>query len=174
MTLVRIVELDATEASKQIGQTLQQTHHALQSKDTEGALDGLVGALGLALQLGPAATVRVLIEAVTVAREMAQRQDADAISALGPALVALTNQVREAGALPGTPVMEAWAAVAAGLGALLGEVGLLLTMDPSRRSTMMMNASIRAALLDDASHERLGLGAWLDELAGDLREGNPA
>jgi hypothetical protein len=39
---------------------------------------------------------------------------------------------------------------------------------------MMMNASIRAALLDDASHERLGLGAWLDELAGDLREGNPA
>ncbi len=166
----RVIELDATEASEQIGQTLQQSHHALQSRDIESALDGFVSALGLALQSGPEATAKVLDEAVAAAREMARQQDADALSALGPALVALINQVRDAGALPRTRVMEAWAVVASGLGALLGELGLLLSMPPNRRSSMMANASTRAACLDDATGDLFGLGDWLDEIASDLQE----
>ena len=170
MSSPRMIELCAIEASDEIGRTLLQSQHALQSGDLENALDGFVRALGLALQLGPAATAEVLIEAVAAAREMARGQDADALSALGPALVSLTIQVREAGALPGTPVMEAWAAVASGLGALFGELGLILAMTPNSRSSMMMNAATRATYLDDATGDFFGLGDWLDEIAGDLRE----
>ena len=170
----RMIELDATEASEQIGQTLRQSHHALQSGDLESALDGFVSALGLALQLGPAATAKVLVEAISAAREMARQQDADALSALGPELVALINQVRDADALPGTMVMEAWAVVASGLGALLGELGLILSIAPSRRSRMMANASARAAHLDDATDNLFSLGDWLDEIAGDLQEDRSA
>ena len=164
----QMVELSATQASAQIRQALQKAHHAVHSNDLETTLDCLVSALGLALQLGPAATERVLVEAVAAAREMARQRDANALSSLGPALVALTNQVREASALPSTAVMEAWASVAFGLGTLFGELGLVLAIAPDSRSGMMTNTAIRARSLDDATGKRFELGDWLDELAGDL------
>jgi hypothetical protein len=89
-------------------------------------------------------------------------------------LVALTDQVREASALPGTAVMDAWTGVASGLGALFGELGLVLAIAPVIRSGMMTNAAIRARLLDGATGNRFELGDWLDELAGDLLEDDPA
>jgi hypothetical protein len=168
------VELSATEASEQIRQALQKARRALHSNDLETLLDYLVSALGLALQLGPAATEKVLGEAVAAAREMARQRDANALSALGPALVALTNQVHEANALPRTSVMDAWAAVASGLGALFGELGLVLAIDPHSRSGTMTNTVIRAHLLDDATGNRFELGDWLDEIADDLLEDEPA
>ncbi len=163
MTSHRMIELSAPQASEQIWQALQRTHLALRSRNLEAALDELVSALGLALQLGPAATEMVLAEAVAAARELARRRDANALSALGPALVGLSLQVREAGVLPKTPVMEAWALVVSGLGALLGELGLILSIARDHRSGMMVNASVRAASLDDATGGLFGLGDWLDE-----------
>ena len=167
MTSHRTLELSAPEASEQIRQALQRTQFALCNSDLEAALDELVSALGLALQLGPAATEMVLAEAVAAAREMARQRDAIALSALGPALVGLSHQVREAGVLPETAVMEAWAVVVSGLGALIGELGLVLHMACDHRSGMIANASIRAASLDDATGGLFELGDWLDEIAGD-------
>lgn len=167
MTSPRIIELSAREASEQIRQALQQTHLALRSDDLEAALDELVGALGLALQFGPAATEMVLTEAMAAAREMARQRDTNALSALGPALVGLTHQVRAAGALPKTAVMDAWAEIVSGLGALLGELGLVLAITRNCRSDMLTNVSVRAALLDDATDGLFELGDWLDEIASD-------
>lgn len=168
------VELSATEASQRIWQELQQAQNALQSDDLETALDRFVRAMGLALQLGPAASERVLAETVAAARVMTRQQNANALSALGPTLVGLTNQVREAGALPDTAVMEAWAAVAIGLGKLYSQLGLALAIAPSRRSGMIADASTRALLLDDATGNLFGLTIWLNELALELEEERPS
>ncbi len=159
--------MSASQASEQIQRARQRTHLALRSGDLEAALDELVSALGLALQLGPAATEMVLAEAVAAAREMAQQRDANALSTLGPALVGLTHQVREAGVLPRTKVMEAWAVVVSGLGALFGELGLALGMARNARLGMMTNASVRAASLDDATGGLFELGDWLAEIVSD-------
>lgn len=166
----KMVELSAAEASEQIRQALQRANLAFQSRDVERTLDEFVGALGLALQLGPAPTERVLAEAVASAREMARQQDTDALSALGPALVGLSNQVHETGALPKTAVMEAWAAVASDLGTLFGQLGLALTIAADCRSNMMASASTRALLLDDATGYLFGLADLVDELGDDLQE----
>ncbi len=174
MIAPQIVELSAGEASEQIQQTLEQAHGALYSNDLDKALDGLTGALGLALQLGPAATERVLTEAVAAAREMASKRDAYALSALGPAVVGLANQVRQAGALPNGKVMEAWTEVTFGLGALFGEIGLVMAIAPSRRSGLITNAAIRAHSLDDATGNTFELANWLDKVADDLLEDEAA
>ena len=173
MTLPHAVELSATEASELIQQELREAHHAFHTADLESALDRYVGALGLALQLGPAATQRVLSEVMEAALEMARQHNADAVSALGPALLGLTNRVREAGALPPTAVMEAWAEVACGLGMLLGQIGLALAIAPQHRSDMITNASTRAKLLDDATGNLFGLALWFGEMAAHLREDEP-
>ncbi|NIV32411.1 MAG: hypothetical protein GWN58_24110 [Anaerolineae bacterium] len=174
MSSPQMVELFATEASTQIRQALQKARSALLSNDRETMLDSLVSALGLALQLGPAATERALAEVMAAARELARQRDADALSTLGPALVALIDQVREARALPSTAVMEAWAAVASGLGALFGELGLVLAIAPDSRLGMMTNAALRARFLDGVTDDRFEIAGWLDELAGDLLEDDPA
>jgi hypothetical protein len=82
--------------------------------------------------------------------------------------------VRAASPLPRTAVMEAWAAVASGVGALFGELGLILAIAPNGRSGMMMNAATRARSLDDATGNCFELGDWLDEIVDDLLEDEPA
>jgi hypothetical protein len=170
MITPQMVEMSAFEASEQIQQRLRQADRALCSNDIDRAIDGLTGALGLALQLGPAATERVLTEAIAAAREMAWKRDAYALAALGPAVAGLANQVRESGALPNIKVMDAWVEVTSGLGALFGEIGLGMTLAPSRRSGLIANAAIRARSLDDATGNTFVLANWLDKVADDLLE----
>ena len=136
----------------------------LDAQDLDTALDAYVRALGLALQLGPAPAEEVLQAVVHAAHQLNGRGDATALSALGPALVDLVAQVRTAGALPPTAVMEAWATVAADLGTLIGQVGLALALPAERRTGMLDNARTRASLLDDATQSLFALTAWLDRL----------
>lgn len=171
MTSPHTIELSPTEASELIQHELLKADHAFNAADLESALDRFVSALGLALQLGPAATERVLVEMIVVAHEMARKQNASALSALGPALVGLTNQVRAAAVLPQTAVMEAWVAVASGLGTLIGQLGLALTISPDHRSGMMTNTHTRAILLDNATGSLFGLADWINQVAADLQKG---
>ena len=173
MTSPQTIELSPTEATELIQHELQEADHAFHAEDLESALDWFVKALGLALQLGPDATEKVLAEVMAAAREMARQQNAGALSALGPALVGLTDQVRAETALPPTAVMEAWAAVASGLGAILGQLGLALTMAPDHRSGMMTNTHTRAILLDDATGNLFGLADWISLVAANLQDDEP-
>jgi hypothetical protein len=143
---------------------LEQASRSLKASDLSAALDGYVRALGLALQLGPALTEQVLISALGTARGFAEQPDPDGLSALGPALVDLVDQVRRAGALPRTPIMEAWATVASDLGALIGQVGLALTIAPDHRNGMIENARAHASLLDDVTGQIFALTAWIDQI----------
>jgi hypothetical protein len=136
----------------------------LDAQDLDTALDAYVRALGLALQLGPAPAEEVLQAVVHAAQLLGQRGDAAALSALGPALVDLVAQVRTAGALPPTAIMEAWATVAADLGTLVGQVGLALALPPERQTGMMDKARARAVLLDDATRALFSLTPWIDRL----------
>jgi hypothetical protein len=169
MNLPQSVNLTPADATALVQKQILEAQSALESSDLESALDSLVSALGLALQLGPAASELVLSEVVAIARRLARQGDADALSALGPALVGLIQQVRVAGALPPTSVMHAWAELASDLGALIGQVGLALTVDRSHRATMMSNARMSAALLDDATGDLFALAAWLDWLRDDSK-----
>jgi len=170
VTPPQTIELSPIEASELIQHELQEAHHAFHTEDLESALDRFVKALGLALQLGPLATERALAEVVAAAREMARQQNANALSALGPALVGLTNQVHKEAALPPTEVMEAWAAVASGLGTIFGQLGLALTMAPDHRSGMMTYTHTRSILLDDATGNLFGLADWIDQVATSLQD----
>jgi hypothetical protein len=60
--------------------------------------------------------------------------------------------------------MEAWAMVAADVGALIGQVGLALMIAPDHRAEMMQNARTRAALLDEATGNLFALASWLDQV----------
>ena len=164
MTSAQSLNLTPADATALIQNQLLEAQSALDRSELESALDSLVSGLGLALQLGPAASELVLSKVVAVARELARRDDASALAALGPALVGLTQHVREAGALPPTSVMHAWAEVASDLGALIGQVGLALTLGRSHRAGMMGKARMRAALLDDATGDLFALASWLDRL----------
>jgi hypothetical protein len=168
VTSPQTIDLSPTEASALIEHELQESRRALHSNDLESALNRFVRALGLALQLGPAATERVLAAVMVSAREMAGQHDTNALSALGPALVGLTSQVREAAVLPPTAVMEAWAAVASGLGTLIGQLGLALTIASEHRTGMMANARTQASILDDATRNLFALVDWIDQVAADL------
>jgi hypothetical protein len=163
MTTPKAVDLTPAKANERIQQELSEASAALRTKDLEDALGAYTRALGLALQLGPAPTERVLLGALRAARTLAQEQDANGLSALGPALVSLVAQVREADALPPTAVMEAWATVASDVGALIGQIGLALSIAPNHRRAMMDSARSRAALLDDATDSLFALTAWLDQ-----------
>jgi hypothetical protein len=164
MTIKETVELTLDGVLSLLQKELDRAAQALQMAEFDRALDSYVGALGLALQLGPAATERVLHAILGTGRELARQGEASVISAMGPALVDLVEQVRGAGVLPATPVMEAWATVTADLGALVGQIGLALTMPPRHRSGMLDSASTRAALLDDVTGSLFSLTAWLLEL----------
>lgn len=164
MTAPQTVDLTVVEAAVLLHKELTRAKEALHSGSMDAFLDGYVRALGLALQLGPAPIERVLTDIIDTARQLARQHDAPGLSALGPALVALVNQVCEAGALPSTTIMQAWATVTADLGTLIGQVGLALTIAPGRREGMINNARTHAALLDDATGNLFALAAWLDEI----------
>ena len=167
MTPLQSVNLTPAGATALIQNQLLEAQSALGESDLESALDSLIAALGLALQLGPAASELVLSEVVSLARELARRDDAGALSALGPALVGLVQQISKEGALPPTAVMHAWAEVASDLGALIGKVGLALTVVDSHRAGMIGNGRKRAALLDHATGDLFALTGWLVQLGDD-------
>jgi hypothetical protein len=162
MMMHESVEVTLDGAIDLIQEELAEAAEALRTEGIEGALKGYVGALGLALQLGPAATERVLGILLGVAHELAQQNEAEGLSALGPAMVGLVDQVRQANVLPATELMAAWATVAADLGALIGQIGLALTIPDRHRPALLDSARARAALLDDATANRFALTAWLD------------
>ena len=159
------IDLTPAEASEQIHKELEEASNAVEARDLDAALDGYVHALGLALQLGPALTEKVLSAALDAAKRWADQPDPRGLSALGPALVDLVRQVRRAGALPPTPIMDAWATVASDLGALIGQVGLALTIAPDSRSGLLENARTHALLLDEATGHLFALTLWIDQLS---------
>lgn len=165
MTEPNEIELSAAGASAHIAGELSLAGEALQEGKTDEALDGYVRALGLAVQLGPASTGQAVTCVLLAAHELAKRQDTAGLSALAPALVGLVSQMREAEAIPGTAVMEAWARFIEGLGAVIGQVGLALALPSGHRSGMMASARSHASLLDDATAHQFSLVAWLDEIA---------
>jgi hypothetical protein len=167
-------EIDATpaEASALIRDQLLKARHALHHNNLDLALDRFVTALGLAFQLGPAASQSVLSEVMDAAREMACQIDAEALSALGPAIVGLVDQMQKADALP-TAVMEAWAQLAAALGALIGQLGLALTLPADHRTGMMAHTRARAAFLDESTGNLFALTAWIDQITAGI-ENNAA
>lgn len=172
MTAPREIDATPAEASVLIKDQLLEARRAFHHCDLAVALDKFVNALGLALQLGSAASQSVLVVVMDVAREMACRGDAEALSALGPALVGLADQVHEADALP-TVVMEAWAQLASALGALIGQLGLSLTLPADHRAGMMAHTRARATLLDDSTGNLFALTDWIDQVAAGI-ENNEA
>jgi hypothetical protein len=161
----QVVQVTAVGAADLIRTEVTRADEALAANDLDIALDAYVRALGLALQLGPAPTEQVLVAILQAAHTVGLQQDADSLSALGPAVVGLVAQVRTASALPPTAVMEAWATLASDLGALIGQVGLALSIPHDRRAGMMDNARARASLLDDATDGRFALAAWVDTVS---------
>jgi hypothetical protein len=164
MTDPDAVELTLDGAISLLQEELDRAAEAIRTADLESALDGYRAALGLALQLGPAATEGVLRAILQASRDLAWHGEASSLSALGPALVGLVDQVRQAGALPATAVMEAWAIVAADLAALVGQIGLALSIPPRHRAGMFDSARAHAVLLDDATSNLFALTAWIDQL----------
>jgi hypothetical protein len=165
VTSPREIEATPDEASALFQDHLLEARRAILRGDLDLGLDRYVTALGLALQLGPAASRSVLLEAMDTARKMAREKDAQALAALGPALVGAVDQVHEADALPKTAVMRAWAEVGSALGVLIGQLGLALTLPAEHRAGMMQNARARAALLDDSTGGLFALTEWIDEVA---------
>lgn len=162
--MTNYVHLAPAEASALVQSELERARQNLQGDRLELALDGYVRALGLGLQLGPAATEAVLAGVAETARGLADRQDGEALSALGPALIELVDSVVDSGVLPDTPVMRAWAAFAADFSALVGQVGLALSIPPHHRIAMLENARVRALTLDASTTQLLALAEWIDGL----------
>jgi hypothetical protein len=167
VTSPREIEATPAEASALLRDYLLEARRAISRGELDPALGRFVTALGLALQLGPAAIQHVLVEVMGAAREMARDQDAEALSALGPALVGSVVQVHEADALPPTAVMRAWAELASALGVLIGQLGLALTLPAEHRAGMVKNARTRAAVLDDSTDSLFALAEWVEEAATD-------
>lgn len=171
MTAPQAVDLNPAEAADLLHHELTRAEGSLRAQDLDAALDGYVRALGLALQLGPAPTEQALMAILRAARELAGERDvggrlsASAVfSALGPAIVGLVAQVRDAGVLPATSVMEAWAIISSEIGALIGQLGLALALPPDHRTGMLDNVRTRAALLDETTNSIFTLTAWLAEM----------
>jgi hypothetical protein len=156
-------ELDLTteQAAALVQEELACARRSLREGDLETALDCYTRSLGLALQLGPATSELVLKEVLWAARSLTQKHCADGLGALGPTVSGVVSQVINSGALPQNPVMEAWAAIASDLGALIGQLGLALSLPAERQAGMMEQARIRARVLDEATGTLFGLTAWL-------------
>ena len=159
------IELTAAEAADRVHLELRSATASLAAGNPDPAIDALVRALGLALQLGPAPVEQALRTAIDAGIHLAGVQDTDTLSALGPALVDLVARVRDAGALPATPTMDAWATVASDIGALIGQAGLALSLPPVRRAGMLGQAHTQTQLLDDATGGVFALTPWIDQLA---------
>lgn len=168
MTQPREIHATPAEASALLQAHLLEARRAIQRGELGLGLDRFVTALGLALQLGPAASQSALVEVMDAAREMARDKDAEALSALGPALVGSVDQVHEADALPPTAVMRAWAEVVSALGVLIGQLGLALTLRADHRAGMVKNARTRATLLDDSTSGLFALTEWIDGFAAGM------
>jgi hypothetical protein len=160
------VELTLDGAASLLQEELDRAKAALADGEIDAALDGYVSALGLALQLGPAATETTLACVLRAAGPLSRQPEGHGLSALGPALVQLVSQVREAGVLPATDVMAAWAVIVSDVGALIGQIGLALAIPPASRATLLAAARARAALLDDATGGLFSLGVWLEDVLG--------
>jgi hypothetical protein len=158
------VDLTPEEAANVIRSELAAASGAFQAADPEAGVAACACALGLALQLGPGPTEQVLLSILEEAQALSRRREAGALSALGPAIVGLVAQVRESRALPAGTAMNAWASVGEELGALVGQVGLALTMAREGRSGMVALARTRADLLDDVTQGIFGLRGWLESM----------
>ena len=154
MTTPSSVELTASQATTLLQHTLVEAGQSLQAGHADAAFDRYVSSFGLALQLGPGPTEEACLAVLNAADHLARQQDSQGLCTLGPALVGLVDQVRAAGALPPTSIMNSWATVASELGTLAGQVGLALAIPPQRRSEIMGNARAHAILLDDATNGR--------------------
>lgn len=157
------IELTAAQAASLVQDELQAAALAFQAAELDAACDASVRALGLALQLGPAAAENVLRTILDGARDMARREDATGLATLGPALAGLVDQVRAAGALPANPIMEAWAAVGSEVGAMLGQWGIALSLPAEQRHGLLGQLRARAALLDAATNSLFRLASWPDD-----------
>lgn len=158
------IALCPTDATALVARELAAAQAAVAGGSLDAALDGHVRVLGLGLQLGPTLAEAVLRAVLDDAHLLLPRHGPEALAALGPALVDVVDRVRESDALPDSPVMEAWADVATDLAAMIGQVGLALTLPPERRSALLDSARRRAALLDDATGGLFALPAWLQAL----------
>jgi hypothetical protein len=165
MSTFQTLDLTPAEAAGFVDKESAEAGGAWRAGAFDSAIDGYARALGLALQLGPAAAEQVLAAIVHTSRGLESSEEAEALAMLGPALVDLVLQVRQASALPATRVMEAWAELTLDVGALIGQVGLAYSLPLERRREITTNARTRATLLDDASNGALGLGSWLDAKA---------
>ncbi len=165
MSTFHTLGLTPTEAAAFLDKESSDAGDAWRAGAYDSAIDGYARALGLALQLGPASAEQVLAAIVDTTRELDSRDEGRALAILGPALVDLVLQVRRAGVLPDSTVMEAWAELSHDLGALIGQTGLAYSLPPERRRGITASARTRAALLDDASNGTLGLRGWLDAKA---------
>lgn len=171
MPIPRRVELGPDEAAGLLDRDVTQASDLLESGRVDEALDRYVAALGLALQLGPAAIQKALTSSLDGAQQLASLGDAGALCAMGPALVGLVSQVLDAEVLDNTPVSNAWSMVAIDTGSLIGQVGLALGLPSRHRDGMMQNAHERAALLDDATGGVLRIVPWLDSIQDAARDG---
>lgn len=159
------LKLTAAGAASFLTEQLSLAEKAIQQDRLDAALDSYVRALGLALQLGPASAEQAVSSILEAARELASRQYASSLSALGPALVGLIQQMEDVEALPATATMQAWARFVEGLGALIGQLGLVQSLPTENRSGMLASAHAHAALLDDVTADRFRLTEWVDGIA---------
>ena len=165
MSTLQTLDLTPAEAAGFLDRETKEAGAAWRAGAYDSAIDGYTRAMGLALQLGPAPAEQVLTAILHTTCDLESSEKAEALATIGPALVDLVHQVRRAGALPATRVMEAWAELTVDAGALIGQVGLAYSLPPERRREITTNARTRAALLDDASDGALDLGSWLDAKA---------
>lgn len=128
--------------------------------NADAALDAYVRAVGLALQLGPAACEQALDAVLAGARRMTH----NTLSALGPALVQLHDQVRDAGALSDNPVMQSWASVVAYCGMLIGVVGVAGALPAGDRQGMVHKARTAATQLDEQTGQLLDFAGWVGDV----------
>ncbi len=164
MTAPQPVDLTLSEAARLLDEELRIARCSLEASESGVAGNRFVSALGLALQLGPAPVEEVLFRVMDATLRLAQTAGSESLATLGPAIVLLVDRVREAGALPPTAAMEAWAILATDLGVIIGQLGLALSMKADSRAGILANARLRASLLDDATEARFGFTTWVDQL----------
>jgi hypothetical protein len=158
------LELAPDEAVARIRREIANAIQAIQNQHLDAALGCYVRSLGLALQLGPGPTEQVVIAVLSGAQTLVRNNEAESLSALGPALVELVAMVRQASALPPTPIMQAWATVASELAAILGQIGLATSLPTDRRAGLLDLAQARIVLLDSATNGLFDLRNWWHEL----------
>jgi hypothetical protein len=164
MSNATAVDLTPAEAAELLHHELSRASQSLQARDLDEGFDAYVRALGLALQLGPVPTGEALAAILLDTQRLVRSGQEEGLSALGPAVVDLVARVREAGALPRTAAMDAWAALSSSIGTLIGQLGLALEIPADHRADMVENLRVRAVALDDATGGLFDLAVWVEEL----------